>query len=292
MFLLFQTWQKHSNLSSTDTCTHISLPLLFPSAHKLCTLNIAKTKYSRPDFGVAEQTSGMLLYRSIIFRRLCACTYELYNEIQKWILLEWTIWLNQKLKDNGNNGEGSEWMMPVFICDIAFRMPFQCQHISLFQIKWLSLWLSHIRWLGVCAFSTQILLDGRFLFHFRVNSNSTSVTFYDSNMLATDVNHCTAQCPRHCIFYRNHQNGHLWLMVAYVFVRMVFVSLFDARCPFTVKKCAHLEINLKRVIRFTAYNFRFWYRWFSANISDNTFRIVTVFLLLRSIFYQCCRTRN
>lgn len=89
------------------------------------------------------------------------------------------------------------------------------------------------------------------------------------------------------LFYRNHQNGYLWLMVALFLYRIFVHACLPAHDifrwslslpPFAWQNigsececmCAG-EINLKLTSSVpSAYSFRFRCRWFSANISDNT----------------------
>lgn len=157
--------------------------------------------------------------------------------------------------------------MPAFICDMVFRMLFQCQHISSFQIKWLWLRLPHMLWLGLCfaynsceCFAHKIysMAVSHFIFASIQTQRHDFLRFEHvghwhnhwlallAHVLATFVSIIRLF---NCIFYRNHQNGYLWLMVAMYLCVWMFVSLFDGsmvRCPTPVVHSPSKNVHIER----------------------------------------------
>lgn len=125
----------------------------------------------------------------------------------------------------------------MLMCDMTHRMPFKCQNILSFQIEWLGTLRYPFHVFSFCHLWVCIHFCSFATVHFHRHSNSTpSMTFYDSDMfghwrksLLVHVLHTIVSIMRlfNGKFYRNHQNGYLWLIVS--------LSLFCCICC----ECVH-----------------------------------------------------
>lgn len=180
----------------------------------------------------------------------------LYNEIHERILLERTIWLNQKLKDNGNNvKEVNEWCQCSYVtqhfechsnantfhhfksndwgCDSLTQSP------SLGRCFWCECFAhtKSTRWPFPISFSRQFKLNGEWLFTIRTCwTLASTVNWPMSSSLLYPLFVCWT-----VYFIENHQNGYLWLMVAYVFVRMGVLCRFSMPVVHSPSKNVHRE---------------------------------------------------